>query len=308
MKSGCDQEDDPIALASEYLALNRRRRTEVETLSMAEMERWKELRSRLERLLCGSVPPRVRQRRALRVPTLLHVDVEANRKTSKGVVTQLSDEGMFIATDRLFEPRTRLSVKIETEADLEHVELSGTVVWTRAARTPEGPPGMGIQFDDAEVSRLHGLSRLVERALLPTRPGKTRSAVTAGGGDSGDVLALLEELRRVSELLAEPGAQIAEARRRDLLASSRALSEALPRLEARLDEVESLERERDQLLDRLVVLEAALRSTSEARDASSMLLAEIREVVTGDAGGGSARDLVAEIRKLNSRGGSEGSC
>ena len=116
--------------------------------------------------------------------------------------------------------------------------------------------------------------------------------------DPDEVGALQVELDRLVALVRRLEGRLGRPEHGELAASLRSCRSTVREIESRFGEIRSLERERDELLDRLLVVESALQSTSESRDQAVRLLAEIREVVTGNADGAGRLDLIAAIQDL----------
>jgi uncharacterized protein (TIGR02266 family) len=151
-------------LVREFVPLNRRRQ-QGEALSEAELARWDELRDLLEDSQ-GAVPPAPgeRRRRSVRVRTHLKVLVTSHLAQELLLVHDLSENGLFLRTQRPCAPSTPLQIEFH---DLRgrSVELEGTVVWVRTAGEGHGPAGMGVAFHALSDWDRTVLSELVESAL-----------------------------------------------------------------------------------------------------------------------------------------------
>lgn len=159
-------EFDPLALATEYLALNRRRREGASSLSVAERERWNELRQLLEELLDAVPPPGSSQRRFLRVPTRLDVEFTGLTDPAKGVLTQIGEGGIFIATEGPLGPGTAVRLEIMRRSKDDTLRVEGIVAWVRAVATQNGPPGMGVRFANLDRERRAEIIDLTARSLF----------------------------------------------------------------------------------------------------------------------------------------------
>jgi hypothetical protein len=104
---------DLPAIVAEFVPLNRRRVHGNPPLSVAELERWTELRELLEYEFGSASPPLAGSRRCqLRVPTHLKV----RTSNSGGAVSNLrnvSEAGAFIETSAILAPGTRLELEID---------------------------------------------------------------------------------------------------------------------------------------------------------------------------------------------------
>jgi uncharacterized protein (TIGR02266 family) len=159
---------EPAALVEEFLPLNRRRTRGDPPLTIAELERWMELRWRLEHALAENPPTGDHgrpTRRTLRVPT--HLKVRATRGSTIEISSSrdLSEGGLFLVTRRPLAPGTPLHLEIEGRDRGVPIELEGTVAWVRGTDDENGPAGMGIRFDYPDPEKQAAISALVERAL-----------------------------------------------------------------------------------------------------------------------------------------------
>ena len=107
-----------------------------------------------------------------------------------------------------------------------------------------------------------------------------RFIVTIPVDDPDEVGALQVELDRLVALVRRLEGRLGRPEHGELAASLRSCRSTVREIESRFGEIRSLERERDELLDRLLVVESALQSTSESRDQAVRLLAEMRDVST----------------------------
>ena len=165
------------ALVEEFLPLNRRRTRGDPPLSVAELERWMELRWLLEHALNGSSPIDDHGRplrRTFRVPT--HLKVRATRGSTIDVVScqDISDGGLFLVTRRPLAPGTPLHLEIEGITGDPPIAVDGTVTWVRPGSDESGPGGMGIRFDhpDEEQHPYRG-SLSSQSGSIPRRNGES---------------------------------------------------------------------------------------------------------------------------------------
>ena len=78
----------------------------------------------------------------------------------------VSEGGLFIATQERFEMGTILDFEISFPGLLDPIQLQGEVKWYRPASSSDEPAGIGVQF----LSQAHGsgpLSTLVSRLNQP---------------------------------------------------------------------------------------------------------------------------------------------
>lgn len=160
---------EPARLVEEFLPLNRRRTRGDPPLTIAELERWMELRWRLEHALADRPPTGDHgrpTRRTLRAPT--HLKVRATRGSTIEVVSSrnISEGGLFLVTRRPLAPGTPLHLEIDGGDGSAPIEVEGTVTWVRGADYEKGPTGMGIRFDHPDPEKQAAITALVERALI----------------------------------------------------------------------------------------------------------------------------------------------
>ncbi len=159
---------EPSALVEEFLPLNRRRTRGDPPLTIAELERWMELRCLLEHALAGKSPIDDQgrpMRRTLRVPTHLKVRFTRGSTIDVSSTQEISEGGLFLITRRPLAPGTPLHLEID-DGDLEApIEVEGTVTWFRRTDDEDGPAGMGIRFDHPDEEKQAAIGTLVERAL-----------------------------------------------------------------------------------------------------------------------------------------------
>ena len=156
------------ALVEEFLPLNRRRTRGDPPLSVAELERWMELRWLLDHALNGKsiIDGQGHPlRRTLRVPT--NLKVRATRGSAIEVFSSqdISEGGLFLVTRRPLAPGTPLHLEIEISDAAPPIAVDGTVTWVRESGDESGPVGMGIRFDHPDEEKQSAICALVERAL-----------------------------------------------------------------------------------------------------------------------------------------------
>ena len=135
---------------NEFSTLNRRRLFGAPPLDVADLERWGELRSALEEHYgdqLESVLSAVERRSHFRFPTHLQVRFSSGKELRSACLQNISEGGIFIATERPLDLGSRLHLAISNSEVAGEVELHGTVKWVRSAPDVEGPAGMGICFD-----------------------------------------------------------------------------------------------------------------------------------------------------------------
>ncbi len=159
------QDIDPASLVREFLPLNRRRLHGQPALTVAELERWEQLRDLLEDSQ-GAVPPAPgeRRRRSIRVRTHLKVLVTTHLAQELLLVHDVSENGVFLRTQRPSAVGTPLQIEFH---DLRgrSLELEASVVWVRTEGEGHGPAGMGVAFHALSDWDRTVLLELVEAAL-----------------------------------------------------------------------------------------------------------------------------------------------
>lgn len=159
---------EPTALVEEFLPLNRRRTRGDPPLTIAELERWMELRWLLEHSLAGKSPIDDQgrpMRRTLRVPTHLKVRFTRGSTIDISSTQEISEGGLFLITRRPLAPGTPLHLEIDTGDPDGPIAVEGTVAWVRSGDDGSGPSGMGIRFNYPDEETQAAIGILVERAL-----------------------------------------------------------------------------------------------------------------------------------------------
>jgi uncharacterized protein (TIGR02266 family) len=156
---------DVVSLVQEFLPLNRRRVHGDPPLTAVELARWESLRDQLEDCQ-GAVPPApgARRRLSLRVRAHLKVLVTSHLAQELLLVHDLSQEGVFLRTQRPSAVGTPLEIEFH-DARGRSLELEGRVVWLRRERDGHAPAGMGVAFDALSDWDRAVLLELVEAAL-----------------------------------------------------------------------------------------------------------------------------------------------
>ena len=137
------------ALVNEFMTLNRRRLFGSPPLGVDDLDRWQDLRQTLEHRLGNRLDGllSVVERRAhFRFPTHLEVRFESGEDLRSACLENLSEGGMFIASERPLAAGTPLQLSISVPSG--KVRISGRVAWVRSMQSRSGPAGMGIRFED----------------------------------------------------------------------------------------------------------------------------------------------------------------
>jgi hypothetical protein len=150
---------------ADFMPLNRRRVRGNPALSPAEMERWNELRERLEYAFGSASPPLAASNRlAFRVSTQLKVRLSGGGE-SLAKLRNLSQNGGFIEVEEPPAPGTSLSIEIEAGNGGPVLNIEACVKWSREIGNMDGPAGAGVEFTAIEDSDVALLERVVEQLL-----------------------------------------------------------------------------------------------------------------------------------------------
>jgi uncharacterized protein (TIGR02266 family) len=158
------RDGDPAAWVREFVPLNRRRQRG-DLLTPEDEARWERLRDLLEDCQ-GAVPPAPgqRRRRSLRVRAHLKVLVTTHLAQELLVVHDLSENGLFLRTQRPLPPGAALQIEFYDKLG-RSLELEATVIWVRTEGEGHGPAGMGVAFHAVSDWDRTMLTELVEAAL-----------------------------------------------------------------------------------------------------------------------------------------------
>jgi uncharacterized protein (TIGR02266 family) len=157
---------EPASLVREFLPLNRRRIHGNPPLERGEVARWEELRDLLEiALRAVPVAPGESRRRSLRVRTHLKVLVTNPLAQELLLVHDLSEQGVFLRTQRPAAPGSLLQLEFR-DRNGRTIELEGSVVWARRVGEGYCPCGMGVAFHALSAWDRSALCELVEATLV----------------------------------------------------------------------------------------------------------------------------------------------
>ncbi len=83
----------------------------------------------------------------------------------RGETLNLSETGLFIATDEALYPGSRVVIDLKLAGS--HERLDGVVVWSRMANARGGKAGMGIRLESPPLSYRSRIQSLRRPAILP---------------------------------------------------------------------------------------------------------------------------------------------
>ncbi len=152
---------------TEFADLNRRRLFGSPPLDVPEVERWLELRTRLEEHFGSRGPDDwtgLERRNYLRLPTHIRIEYFHGETGERATVRDVSQGGLFLVTDRPLEKGSRVRLALRAAPDEAPVEVEGVVAWIRGEDRGGAPGGMGIAFGRLGEAQRQLVSRLVQAA------------------------------------------------------------------------------------------------------------------------------------------------
>lgn len=158
---------DVQALFRDYIRLDRKRRDDA--LTPAEMERWRELKRRLNATFSPPSRPEHEERReSVRVPVRLRVRFRSAGELRSCLLTNLSRGGVFVNTLEPLPIGSQVLLRIELADTRTEIEAPGEVVSHNVGPQFEVPrQGMGVRFGELAPEAREALQRYYERALGP---------------------------------------------------------------------------------------------------------------------------------------------
>ncbi|MBW2540994.1 MAG: PilZ domain-containing protein [Deltaproteobacteria bacterium] len=156
---------DMPGLLRAFMALDKRRKQG--GLSPAEMSRWSDLKSALNRHFDPGVKEQhAQKRKSVRVPLDLNVDFESRGEVRKCLMKNLSAGGLFVATESPLPIGTPFNVRIRIERTGEEIELPGEVVSVGvSANLAREQHGMGIRFVNLSAEQIQLVTEISEEAM-----------------------------------------------------------------------------------------------------------------------------------------------
>jgi uncharacterized protein (TIGR02266 family) len=93
-----------------------------------------------------SVETSVERRRSPRSPLVVRVSYSTVDALFSEFTRNINEGGLFIETENPPAPDTRVALQFQLPGGEQPIQARGRVTWVRG-RSPEGPPGMGVEFE-----------------------------------------------------------------------------------------------------------------------------------------------------------------
>lgn len=113
------------------------------------------------------------RRRSERTEFLVRVDYSTIEELFSEFTRDINEGGLFIETERVHPPGTEVAMQFNLPGSDEPIQTKGTVVHINTAG--DGPPGMGIEFDDLTPEARGRIDELI-RALRTGAPSSRSAA------------------------------------------------------------------------------------------------------------------------------------
>jgi len=107
------------------------------------------------------------KRRHRRSNIMLKVSYHNAKEFLADYTENISEGGVFIATNETFEEGTTIDFEISFPSLLDPIALKGIVNWCRPAQPPEQQGGIGVQFIQEQPSKKRPISTLVAKLESP---------------------------------------------------------------------------------------------------------------------------------------------
>jgi len=149
----------------EYARLDRRRTSK--GLSVKQLERWNDLRRRVEHQLNAEAPPPgAEQRGSIRVPTRLNCSFESIGTLQKAIITNLSRTGLFINTSSPLPIGSKLELRILIEETGREIQIPASVATNNLGPSFDvRSTGMGLRFQSEVPEITDQLADLYEQQI-----------------------------------------------------------------------------------------------------------------------------------------------
>ncbi len=150
----------------EYMSLERRRSSEQE-ISIAEYQRWLQLKRILNRhLQPGVLDAHEDRRESVRIPSRLRVGFQSSGNIRESLMTNFSRGGVFVATPEPLSMHSLLELRLSLEESGKELDVQGEV-----ASLNTGPGltseefGMGIRFVRLTEAQAKAIDEMYELSL-----------------------------------------------------------------------------------------------------------------------------------------------
>jgi uncharacterized protein (TIGR02266 family) len=137
-----------------------------EGLTEEEERSWNAAKETIERHSSDPMPPSSR-RRALRVPSELEVTFEDARGFQRAYLRNISEGGVYVATELDLRMRDRFQLRILVRDPDETIELPVEVVWVNRTPSPSSglAPGVGVAWLELQPEKKLAIKRIIHSAL-----------------------------------------------------------------------------------------------------------------------------------------------
>lgn len=114
------------------------------------------------------------RRSDVRIPVQLDVKCTQRKTTTRGTCLNLSQGGMFIATDHPLPPGTDITLHFKLPGPTDPLSVPGRVAWITVTEIEPGAvAGMGVQFVDLKPLDAAAIGALVDRLCTETAASHT---------------------------------------------------------------------------------------------------------------------------------------
>jgi uncharacterized protein (TIGR02266 family) len=137
-------------------------------LTEDEEQQWALAKEWIERFAAqGEELPPSSRRSSLRVPSQLAVTFQDARGFAKAYLRNISEGGVYVATERDLRMRDRFRLTIAVQATGESIELPVEVVWVNRTPSPGSglEPGVGVAWLELPPREKMAIKAMVHRAL-----------------------------------------------------------------------------------------------------------------------------------------------
>lgn len=101
------------------------------------------------------------RRKSPRTPAAIPVDYSTVDAFFSEFTTNINEGGMFVSSERMHPIDTLVTLLFKLPSCEEPCQVEGRVVWHRMESDSEGPPGMGIEFEEMDELTRQRINELV---------------------------------------------------------------------------------------------------------------------------------------------------